>query len=134
MSRKSWTEEGYGFALNGNTAKIAEFLIANGDYDEDTQEEMRECEDFIELEEYIEDPIPWAIANIINKIEGAELVKGYRSCGDTNQEEMLGIEPLYPWQMEKPLTKDEADALLKKYAGLLGITQEPDYFTAEYFG
>lgn len=63
-------------------------------------------------------------------------MKGYQSDGDTGQEAMLGIEPCYPWSVTEKdmITKEDADKILTKYADILGVTDAPNYFEAEYFG
>ncbi len=134
MSQREWTENGYGYTLYKDFGKIKEFIVENGDFPKETKEEMKGCTDYCELEECAGDPIAWVVAKIINTLENITYVKGFREDGDTNQEAMLGIEPLYPWQMEKPLERDEADSILNKYAKILGITEKPDYFSATYYG
>ena len=105
-----------------------------GDYDPETKEMMQDCEDEFDLQEYTDDPVVWVVADIINKKEGADILRGYRSDADTEQEAMLGLEPCYPWHMSKITTQEETDEVLNKYAKQLGITAKPDYFTAEYWG
>lgn len=139
MSMRSWTEDGYGYQLinTNNFDKIKQFIIDNDtkEYTEEEFEAIRESEDEWDMEGWIGDPVPWRIADIINKLEGYKfLVKGYQSCGDTDQDCMIGIEPLYPWNMEEPITKEKADEILNKYAKILGIEMTPTYFEAEYFG
>lgn len=142
MSMKSQTEPGYGFELfNGkNLNKIKDFLIQNQEVyakeplaDEDI-EDIRDAEDEFDLADYFDDPVPWVVAQIIRAKEGECCgIKGYQSDGDTDQEAMLGIGPSYPWQTQYR-TKEECDALLKRYADILGIDEEPDFFDAEYYG
>lgn len=139
MSMRSWTEDGYGYQLinANNIDKIKQFIIDNDtkEYTEEELEAIRESEDEWDMEGWIGDPVPWRIADIINKLEGYKfLIKGYQSCGDTDQDCMIGIEPLYPWNMEEPITKEKADKILNKYAKILGIEMTPTYFEAEYFG
>lgn len=140
MSMKSWTEPGYGFKLyNGrNLGRIKDFLVENQDvykkkpFTEGELEAIRDAEDEYDLADYFDDPIPWVVAEIIRYKEGVTDIKGYQDDGDTDQEAMLGIEPSYPWHT-KYRTKEECNAVLKKYADILGITEEPDFFRAEYF-
>lgn len=139
MSMRSWTEDGYGYQLinANNIDKIKQFIIDNDtkEYTEEELEAIRESEDEWDMEDWIGDPVPWRVADIINKLEGYKfLIKGYQSCGDTDQDCMIGIEPLYPWNMEEPITKEKADEILNKYAKILGIEMTPTYFEAEYFG
>ncbi len=139
MSMRSWTEDGYGYQLinANNIDKIKQFIIDNDtkEYTEEELEAIRESEDEWDMEGWIGDPVPWRIADIINKLEGYKfLIKGYQSCGDTDQDCMIGIEPLYPWSIGEPITKEKADEILNKYAKILGIEMTPTYFEAEYFG
>lgn len=146
MSMKSWTEYGYGYKLftGDNIGKIRDFLVGNVELlsvqslTEEDIEDIRSAEDDEELEEkleeYFDDPIPYVVAGIIQAKEGASCgIKGFRADSDTDQEAMLGIEPSYPWQTEYR-SKEECDEVLKRYAELLGITEEPDFFDAEYYG
>ncbi len=146
MSMKSWTEPGYGFRLfnETNLGKIRDFLIGNvglfsvQSLTEEEIEDIRSAEDDEELWEKLEkcfdDTIPYVVAEIIQAKEGASWgIKGFQADGDTDQEAMLGIEPSYPWQTEYR-SKEECDEMLKRYAELLGITEEPDFFDAEYYG
>ena len=135
MSMKSWTEYGFGYPLfnDSNEGKIREFLAVN--IPELSKQILKA--DYIEnVMDILDMDISCEIAEIINRLEGKNLFYGYPNCGDTDQEEMLGISPAYPWQLkpEDMITKEEATSLLKKYADILGITDEPDYFEAEYFG
>lgn len=133
MSMRSWTEDGYGYELyNGkNFDKVKEFIVQNSEF---TYEDIEEAENDYEIEDIIDCPVPWKVADIINELEGFNLFKGYRDDGDTGQKAMIGIEPKYPWMYKKPITREEADGILAKYAEMLGITDKPDYFEAQYFG
>jgi hypothetical protein len=137
---QSWTEEGYGYQLfvAGNFDKVKQFIIDNDTkkYTTEELEYINECDEEWELEELIDDPVPWRVADIINGLEEYDyaLFKGYQSCGDTDQECMLGIAPRYPWNADETITKEKADELLNKYAEILGINMEPEYFEARYFG
>ena len=144
MSMKSWTEPGYGFRLytGDNLGKIREFIMGNIGCLKNppvviTNELFKyiyEAEDEAELEDALDYPVPWMVAEIIRAKEGQTCgVKGYRSDGDTDQEAMLGIEPSYPWQTEYR-SQEDCDLLLATYAEQLGITEKPDYFDAEYYG
>lgn len=140
MSMRTWTEDGYGYPLFNvyNLDQIKKFIIDN-DLRKYTVEELlaiKSADDEFELGYCIDDPVPWKVADIINRLEGITVIKGYQDDGDTDQEAMIGIEPCYSWTMNEndPKTKEEADVLLNKYAEILGITVKPDYFIAEYFG
>ena len=136
MSMRSWSEYGYGFALfNGNNLKnIIDFIIGNTKLDIDVKNALLDSHDEQEINDTLGEPASQAISNIINDKEGILDVCGYDSCGDTDQVQMIGIAPSYPWLNQKRMSLDEANKLLCKYAGMLGITDKPDYFEASYFG
>ena len=144
MSMRSWSEEGFGFPLfNGkNERKVYHFLCDHGLFDGDQEEFLEAIEDpdgdmNDVFWEFIGEPASWRIGSEISRLEGLTVVRGYNSCSDTDQEEMIGIEPAYPWEMNEKdlaLTKEKAVSILKKYALVLGIDAEPDYFDAEYYG
>lgn len=144
MSSMSWTEPGYGFSLyNGsNMDEVKEFLINNKEFSGDyadaflnvSDDDIRDASEEYELQELLGNPVSYIIVEIMNKKENCIMFKGYKSCADTDQPEMLGIEPLYPWQQGQPRSREECDALLNKYAVQLGITEKPTYFSAEYWG
>lgn len=131
MSMCSWTESGYGYPLfNGNNLnKIKKFL--ENDFKEYNFEK---CEDEDDLEDLLGESVSWCVANIINNKENVNIFTGYQACGDTDQEEMIGIRPMYPWEMKDIILIEKADELLNKYGEILGITEKPDYFDAYYFG
>lgn len=144
MSMKTWTEEGFGMLLftEHNEDKVCEFIKKYNPELLPTEDELKSALESGEeigdiLQDSLGEPVSWHVANIINDLEGTTVFKGYASCGDTNQEEMIGIEPFYPWtgnEVDRALTKDTATAILNKYARILGIKEEPEYFVAEYFG
>ena len=140
MSMKNWSESGYGYELlnDDNWKNIVDFILQNTtqDFTDEQKQEMYECEDEFYLEDIIDNPVAWSIADYINKAEGMTIFRGYQSCADTDQETMIGIEPCYPWGLtaNDMITQNEADGLLAKYAEILGITDAPNYFEAEYFG
>lgn len=145
MSMKSWTEEGFGFNLftEGNMDKVKDFLVDNIEtvkkvqhLTELSEDEIRACEDEIEMNDILFEPVSRVVANVINELEGMSVFAGYDSCGDTDQDMMIGIIPAYPWGLKESdmITKEKAEELLNKYAEALGIDEEPDYFEAEYFG
>ena len=145
MSMKSWTEEGYGFSLyNGkNLENIKSFIIDNCkfrldfsySFNNEEIEAIKAAEDLEDIREITSDPTSWIVAAIINDKEFTwSAVMGYDSCGDTDQDEMIGIAPIYPWNPNQTITKEKATEVLEKYAKILGIEEEPDYFEAEYYG
>lgn len=144
MSMRSWTEEGFGMLLftEHNEDKVYEFLKKYNPELLPTEDELQEALDdggeicYI-LWEFIGEPASWHVANIINELEGTTIFKGYAPCSDTDQEEMIGVEPGYPWTMndvDRSLTKVKIMEILNKYARILGIKEVPEYFTAEYCG
>ena len=142
MSMKSWSENGYGYALNFTAeglAKTVDFLLANDEKEvyKGKEEEMRKVEDEFDLEDAIGSPACNAIAETINRLEGCHIVAGYVSCGDTDEDAHLGICPGFPWEFtgeDKAMTKERANEIMVKYAPLLGVKEAPDYFEIEYFG
>ena len=147
MSMRSWTEDGYGFPLyNGkNAEQIARFVLNNCDSayeydDEQLNEILQACkdDDWAVYERLFDESASWVIARIINDKENTSCFRGYDACGDTDQDEYLGIEPMYHWMAtegdKKIKHEDDAFQLLAKYAAELGITEDPDYFTAYYCG
>lgn len=137
MSMRGWSEEGYGYPLftADNFQKVVDFIIENDDrkYTPEKISLMKECEDEFDLEEYIDDPVCWRVAQIINRLEGISCFRGYLSCGDTNVDCHIGFGTVWPWQEER-ITKEKADEILEKYAEILGINEAPDTFDLEYYG
>jgi len=134
MSWHAWTEDGYGYPLfnENNLRKILQFIAENSDY-----QELLDCETDYDAYDIMGQCCADTIAEIINEREQLSVVRGYTTCGDTNQDECLGIEPVYPWSMnenDKKLTKEKANQILVKYANILGITEPPEYFEANYCG
>jgi len=135
MSMSEWTEEGYGTELfNGeNLNKICDFIIK---YDpEINSEPLKNAEDIDEIEYIIDMPVSWEIAKIINKLENTIIFKGYKACDDTEQKEMIGIQPVWPWESrEEDISQYGCEMLFEKYAQMLGIDKIPEFFTAHYYG
>ena len=145
MSMISWTENGFGFPLfNGkNIEPLARFVVQNSDYgygEEQIKEIIEDCNDgdWAVYERLFDESASWAISRIINDKEGTSCVRGYDACGNTDQEEYLGVEPIYPWRATEGdlrlKTENDAIEFLSKYATALGITEVPADFTAHYFG
>ncbi len=138
MSMKSWTEEGYGAPLlnENNLEDVFRFVIDHGNLDEETAEKLLACKDELEANDVLDEPLPWVVAGIINRLEGTTIFKGYQDDGGTNQEMMIGIAPVYPWQMtdKDMMTEEEATEILNKYLEEMGLDERADYFDAEYFG
>lgn len=142
MSMQSWTEEGFGVPLftEHNEEKVFRFIAEHSpEYGtvDDFRKAMEEGWYAFDFWDNLGDPASWIVADIINRLEGTTIFKGYVSCGDTDQEEMIGIEPCFPWTMnekDRSLTSLQAHELMEKYAAILGIKEPPDYFEAYYFG
>ena len=93
------------------------------------------AEDEEELSEILDEPVSWVIAGLLNPMLKVNNIRGFTSCGDTGQQHMIGFEPMYSWNgVDGPKTEDEAKEIMQEAMNLLGVTGEPDYFTAEYFG
>ena len=135
MSMSEWTEEGYGMPLfNGdNLNNICDFIIK---YDpEVNSEEMKKAPDHYVMADILNAPVPWKVAEIINRLEDTMIFKGFQENVDTDQEAMIGIQPVWPWESkDEDISKVGCDMLLGKYAAILGIKTEPEYFTAHYYG
>lgn len=140
MSWQTWSEPGYGYQLfNGkNDRQILQFIRQHADRkisDQDAGDLISNNASYLDI--YGEDACVM-IAGIIDSIEGYTVFRGYIECGNTDQEEMIGVEPVYPWHFFKEkdivLTEQKAHSILKKYANILGITEEPHYFDAHYAG
>lgn len=140
MSWHQWTDQGYGFPLwnTDNTQNIKDFIIKHDDaMDDETKAEFKCLTDPYDIEEFIGEPVSYLIARIINKLEHVSFFVGYDACGDTDQDEMIGIAPAYPWEFshaECAITCSMAHSMLKKYGKELGVTEGPDFFEAEYCG
>ena len=144
MSMICWSEEGYGFELfNGSNCKtIIEFIIqANHEnFTQDEVEELRELaktDDIQGLDDFLDAPVSWVVADAINEIEQFSLIKGYQSSEKDDTGQYIGIDPRYPWSLsdaERKLTKSDCDDLLDKYAKMLGISCAPDFFILHYSG
>ena len=143
MSWSNWSSQGFGFKLfNGqNDRHILEFIRSHIDDKAYAEISDKDAEDLINCEvEYFEIFNEYAseiVAGIINRLEGYTVFAGYPPCCDTDQEEMLGVWPDFPWRMEgrnKDLSVFQAASILRKYANMLGIKDEPDYFDAYYCG
>ncbi|MBQ7673230.1 MAG: hypothetical protein IJT36_01700 [Alphaproteobacteria bacterium] len=138
MSMEYWSEEGYGFPLfnEDNFDKVVDFIVKYENYNETKTTDIKECKKDWELNEVIGEPVSCVVANIINRIEEVSLLAGYDCCGETKQEQMIGVVKFFPWQINKNqlINLQETNEILNKYAKVLGIKKEPDYFTAKYFG
>ena len=132
MSWSAWSDNGFGYELfnDHNMKKVFKFIADSTDY-----KEVENCEDPFDAEQIMDQCCAYTVADIINNEENCDLFCGYISCGDTNQEECIGVFPRYPWEKpKKDLSKEEIVKILEKYAKLLDIDECPDYFEAYYCG
>lgn len=148
MSMRSTSWCGFGFELfQGEDDKIVKFVLENDQYKENLIREidaegydLKDTEDVLEylLEASDHHSVSGYVADVINYLEGKEIVTGYPAQDDTGAKEMIGIEPLYPWVNKaaglENLTEAEAEDILQKYMEILGVPGEPDYFVNEYYG
>lgn len=138
MSMQSWSIPGYGFPLyeNDNFDLIKKFIIDNDfvEYSTKHLQIIKKCANVEELELIINDPLPWKVANIINKLENINFIEGYMPCADTEQSAMIGVGKQYPWEVNKDYNREFCDKILNKYKDILGITINPNFFDAEYYG
>lgn len=132
------SREGFGFDLeNGNNRKaIFEFLLRRGLIEEEKRDDF--MEDLADIEwEFTEDRLSEVVAAAMNEETGYACFSGYASCSDCDTEMAVGYEVSYPWLMtpkDKAASREEIAEVLKKYGEELGITEEPDFFTKEYWG
>lgn len=151
MSMSSWTENGYGYELfNGNNfGKVKEFILQEfkSQRDNAKQEDqfsynekidlLEAATEEIELEEICKEAVSHFIAGCINSRENISMCSGFCACGETDEYERIGLTPTYPWYYDnedKNMTEEKAKEIMKKYAEILGITEEPEYFSQEYYG
>lgn len=139
MSMKHWTESGYGVPLGNNINKILDFVLSNTNrsFSKEDLEEMKKAKDINEIGDFFDNHPAEEVASIISKLENVEFFRGYESCGDTDQECMIGFEPVYPWsylESDNVPSRAECDRIISKYSEILGITVNPDYFEAYYYG
>lgn len=135
MSWKAWTESGYGYPLfnDSNFRTVINFIAQHQKNDSGVINAV----DAYDAYEYLDQSCAEEVADIINRLECYNVFRGYCSDGDTNQEEYIGVEPMYSWNMgvrDISLTKEKANEILVKYANLLGIEETPEYFDAYYCG
>lgn len=134
MSWQAWTEDGYGYPLfnENNLKKVLKFIADSTSY-----KELIDCEDSYDAYDIMGQCCADTIAEIINERENLTLFRGYTTCGETDQEEHIGAEPVYPWRLsenDRLLTKEKVNQILTKYAEVLGIEEAPYYFEAYYCG
>ncbi len=137
-----WTESGFGYPIinSNNKSEILEFISEHwkdydASFDQDEFDALIQRGELDEIEEYIDEPVSWLIADVINDTEGLTVFNGFSASEETG--EYLGIDPCYSWTMteaDKVLTKQRATELLKKYGEMLGVLDEPLYFEIEYIG
>ena len=135
MSWKAWTESGYGYPLftDSNFRTVVNFIAQHQKNDSG----ITNAQDAMDAYEYLDQSCAEEVADIINRLEGYRVFRGYCSNGDTGQDEYIGVEPMYPWSMtakDLELSKEKANELLCKYAEILGIEEAPEYFDAYYCG
>ena len=137
MTGENWSEECYGYPLftADNFRKVVDFIIENDEkeYTPEQIEAMKECEDEFDLEEFTDYPVSWRVAEIINRLEGTTVFRGFIPCGDTDLDSHIGVGTIWPWS-ESRMSKEKIDEILAKYAGILGIEKEPDELVLEYYG
>ena len=133
---KSWSKSGFGYALNTDKNKIYAFLQKRNLIKEDFEREDMEKDGFNPEWDFVEEgSTEEAIAGAINEETGYTCFEGYQSTEDTDPH--IGYSPEYPWFM---IGKDhrakitDIEKILKQYGEELGITEEPNYFTIEYYG
>lgn len=149
MSMKSWTENGFGMNLftDNNENQVFAFIANNLELLEgvnvtpELRNDLAACADYdkyVDLMANTNYEFPCdAVAKIINTKEGTTIFRGYWPDSDTDQEEMIGAEPMYPWQMNEKdasLSLEETENILNKYTAEFGQNEDPSDFSAEYCG
>ncbi len=144
MSMDVWTENGYGYELCPDAdgfEKVKEFILKHRElllkqgWNDDNLEALRNAEDKMDYYFAMDEYPSSTIAFIINSLEGTKIFRGYEP--DDYQPEMLGAEPLYPWQLnpcDKMLKEEDIKRILKQYGKEFGNEREPERFIATYFG
>lgn len=143
MSWHQWTEAGYGYPLFNSTNEetVKNYCIAHSSEIAEQYKELVEENDAdtkIELEDLAEclghPNVAEMVASVIRKVHNLQTFVGFDSCGDTDQEAMIGFEPCYSWSPHDNLNREQTDEFLTNLAKELGITETQDYFLAEYAG
>lgn len=142
MSMQTWTEDGFGYELYNadNFETVKNFCIREAKKNPNPHirfAELEKAEDSADLDDALNQPVPCFIAEILNKKEDTDLFAGYMTCGDTDAPDRIGITTVYPWQIkekDRKRSQEEWIDILKKNAIILGIKENPDYFSHEYFG
>ena len=136
MSMKSWSKSGFGYALTTDINKIYAFLQKRNLIKDDFEREDMEKDIFNPEWDFVEEgSTAEAIAGAINEETGYTCFLGYNSTEDTKPH--IGYGPEYPWFMigqDHRAKKADIERILKEYGKELDITEEPDYFTIEYYG
>ena len=117
------------------------------DADSEPRDEIYACRTPYEYYEFMDQYPSETIAEIINRREGTSCFSGFPPdetsyvCRDLGvriiSEERVGVAKCFPWQFnknDKVLSEEDLRGILVKYAKMLGITQEPEIFSAEYCG
>ncbi len=132
--------DGFGFKLfnEDNVSNVVEFVINNDFLNLSDEEianlrELASKRDMVGINNELGMPSSWAVAEIINRAEGITLFCGSRD-GENGTTEYIGIDQRFPWALNDNDRKyhfDDCRALLSKYAAILGINDEPEYYPCE---
>lgn len=141
---------GYGFNSDCDEEKLIDFIKTHKEAFCKSDREKELYNDILnhtknDLEDFFEDyscdntgmeGIGAVIANIMSRETGIR----FAYCQPDEVCDTLAsivFEERYPWQLnesEKELTEEKLSNICKKYMNELGITDNPDYLSLEYYG
>lgn len=154
MSMSSSHIYGYGFEFEYKGAKFTEFLKKHKDSfcisDKEKElyskfEAYAKDKNWKEIEFLLADysgeangiqNVGFVVANIMYRETGIRFVYCLPD-GDCDTPEAILFEEAYPWsftERERLLTEEELQEICLRYMDELGISDEPDYLSQEYYG
>lgn len=153
MSMNSSFIYGYGFNCDSDEGKLIDFIkehretFCKSDREKELYNDMLNYteSEYYGLEDFFEDyscdntgmeGMGAVIANIMSRETGIRFAY-CQPDGDCNTLASVVFEEGYPWQLnenEKELTEEKLLNICKKYMNELGITDNPDYLSLEYYG
>lgn len=151
MSMQSDFIYGYGFPCDCQCRRLFEFIenhkgsFLRNDEEKELYDRIIHMDDFSEIDEVFEnyscdntgtEGVGAVIANIMSRETGIRFAycPNHDEC-DTKAS--IVFAEGYPWQLnenEKELTEEKLSDIYKEYMDELGITDEPDYLSLEYYG
>ncbi len=151
MSMQTDCVYGYGFKVYASDESLRSFckkhretilkLKAGKDIidymDQHSDESFNPKEDFFDYENEATGDTGFygLIADVMNEETG--IVFEYRIAQDPDDDEVIILPQTYPWffnEIEKELTQEKLDDILKGYINDLGGQLKPEHIRLEYFG